>query len=111
MPNILNSDQGYLFTSEVLVTGVINDGWRRISIDCKSTAIENMLIELLLRSVKYEYIYANTLIREMNFQVQLMSHDHVITTLFCGYLAERSAVYVVSEMQIFTYLKLFRIIL
>jgi len=64
------------------VTAVINDGKSKISIYCKGTAIENMLIEQLLRSVKYEYIYVNTLTREMNFQVQLISHDHVVTTLF-----------------------------
>lgn len=66
-----------------------------------------MLIEQLLCSVKYEFIYHKTPYEEDElyrpyFHVQLISHDQVVATLFCGYLAERYAVNLVSEMQIFT---------
>ena len=55
-PEILNTDQGSQFTSEVF-TGLLKEKNIRISMDGKGRAIDNIFIERLWRSVKYEYIY------------------------------------------------------
>lgn len=55
-PDILNSDQGSQFTSEVF-TSLLNSKDIRISMDGKGRALDNIFIERLWRSVKYENIY------------------------------------------------------
>jgi putative transposase len=55
-PEIINSDQGSQFTSEVYVNLLKLNGIQ-ISMDGKGRAIDNIFIERLWRTVKYEHIY------------------------------------------------------
>ena len=55
-PEILNSDQGSQFTSEVYVN-LLKSNDIQISMDGKGRAIDNIFIERLWRTVKYEHIY------------------------------------------------------
>ena len=55
-PEILNSDQGSQFTSEVYTRLLIKNEIQ-ISMDGKGRALDNIYIERLWRSVKYEHIY------------------------------------------------------
>lgn len=55
-PEIFNTDQGAQFTSEVF-TGLLKAREVQISMDGKGRAIDNIFIERLWRSVKYEHIY------------------------------------------------------
>lgn len=57
-PEIINTDQGSQFTSEVF-TGFVLQQNIRLSMDGKGRAIDNAFIERLWRSVKYEKIYLN----------------------------------------------------
>lgn len=55
-PAIFNTDQGSQFTSDVF-TDVLHVNGIQISMDGKGRAIDNIFIERLWRSVKYEDIY------------------------------------------------------
>ncbi|MGH2645337.1 MAG: transposase [Chitinophagaceae bacterium] len=55
-PEIFNTDQGSQFTSDVF-TELLKSAEIRISMDGKGRAIDNIFIERLWRSVKYENIY------------------------------------------------------
>jgi putative transposase len=55
-PEIFNSDQGVQFTSEAF-TGVLEDNGVRISMDGRGRAFDNIFVERLWRSVKYEEVY------------------------------------------------------
>jgi putative transposase len=55
-PDVFNTDQGSQFTSEMF-TGVLLEHGIQISMDGKGRAIDNIFIERLWRSVKYEDIY------------------------------------------------------
>lgn len=55
-PEILNTDQGSQFTSEIFANYVLNKGIK-LSMDGKGRAIDNAFIERLWRSVKYEKLY------------------------------------------------------
>lgn len=55
-PEIFNTDQGVQFTSQRF-TGRLEDQKIRISMDGKGRALDNVFIERLWRSVKYEEIY------------------------------------------------------
>jgi putative transposase len=55
-PEILNSDQGSQFTSDVYASLLEKEGIR-ISMDGKGRAIDNNFVERLWRSVEYELIY------------------------------------------------------
>jgi len=57
-PEIINTDQGSQFTSEVFASYVLKQGIR-LSMDGKGRAIDNAFIERLWRSVKYEKLYLN----------------------------------------------------
>lgn len=57
-PEIFNTDQGSQFTSEAF-TDILNRNNIKISMDGKGRAIDNIFIERLWRSVKYEYLYLN----------------------------------------------------
>lgn len=57
-PEIMNSDQGSQFTSDIY-TEFLNKSEIKISMDGKGRAIDNIFIERLWRSVKYEHIYLN----------------------------------------------------
>ena len=54
-PQIINSDQGSQFTSEEYTS--LFDDEMRISMDGKGRAIDNIFIERLWKSVKYENVY------------------------------------------------------
>jgi putative transposase len=55
-PEIFNSDQGSQFTSNDF-TGILEKGGIRISMDGKGRAYDNIFVERLWRSVKYEEVY------------------------------------------------------
>ena len=55
-PGIFNTDQGSQFTSESF-TGTLLQNGVRISMDGRGRALDNVFIERLWRSVKYEDIY------------------------------------------------------
>lgn len=55
-PEIFNADQGCQFTSAEF-TSFLESKDIRISMDGKGRAIDNIFVERLLKSVKYEYIY------------------------------------------------------
>ena len=57
-PEIIDRDQGSQFTSEVFTQYVLSNGIK-LSMDGKGMAIDNVFIERLWRSVKYESIYLN----------------------------------------------------
>lgn len=57
-PEILNTDQGAQFTSQVFIDYLKSQGIR-ISMDGKGRATDNAFIERLWRSVKYEKVYLN----------------------------------------------------
>ncbi len=56
-PEIINTDQGSQFTAEEFSLYVVNDLEIRLSMDGKGRAIDNIFIERLWRSVKYEHVY------------------------------------------------------
>ena len=57
-PDIFNSDQGSQFTSDAF-TAILKDNKIKISMDGKGRWMDNVFIERLWRSVKYENIYLN----------------------------------------------------
>jgi putative transposase len=56
VPEIFNTDQGSQFTSEAF-TGRLEDADIRISMDGRGRTFDNIMIERLWRSVKYEEVY------------------------------------------------------
>lgn len=59
IPEIFNTDQGSQFTSEIF-TKVLLANNIEISMDGKGRAIDNIFVERLWRTVKYENIYLNS---------------------------------------------------
>jgi putative transposase len=57
-PEIFNTDQGSQFTSEEF-TGILLKNEIKISMDGRGRAFDNIFIERLWRSVKYEEVYLN----------------------------------------------------
>jgi putative transposase len=57
-PEIINSDQGSQFTS-ALWKEAMQQAKVKVSMDGKGRAIDNIFIERIWRSVKYEYVYLN----------------------------------------------------
>ena len=55
-PEIFNTDQGSQFTGNAF-TGVLKEHSIEISMDGKGRAMDNIFIERLWRSVKYEEVY------------------------------------------------------
>lgn len=55
-PEIFNSDQGVQYTSEIF-TGILLNNAIQISMDAKGRAFDNIFIERLWRTVKYEEVY------------------------------------------------------
>lgn len=55
-PKIFNTDQGSQFTSDIF-TGFLEENHIIISMDGKGRATDNIFIERLWRSVKYEHVY------------------------------------------------------
>jgi len=57
-PEIFNTDQGAQFTADAF-TQVLKEHGIAISMDGKGRALDNVFVERLWRTVKYEYIYLN----------------------------------------------------
>ena len=57
-PEIFNTDQGVQFTAEAFTTRVEQAG-AKVSMDGRGRALNNVFVERLWRSVKYEDIYLN----------------------------------------------------
>ena len=57
-PSILNSDQGSQFTSEEYIQ-ILQKNKIQISMDGKGRALDNIYIERLWRTIKYEHFYLN----------------------------------------------------
>ena len=55
-PEIFNTDQGSQFTSDVFIN-VLKYNEIKISMDGKGRALDNIFIERLWKSVKYEHVY------------------------------------------------------
>jgi len=55
-PEIFNTDQGVQYTSESF-TSILKDAEISISMDGKGRALDNVFVERLWRTVKYEYVY------------------------------------------------------
>lgn len=55
-PEIFNTDQGAQFTSQAF-TARLKEGGIRISMDGRGRALDNVFVERLWRSVKYEEVY------------------------------------------------------
>ena len=55
-PDIFNSDQGCQYTSEIF-TGILEKHGVRISMDGRGRCMDNIFIERLWRSLKYEEVY------------------------------------------------------
>jgi putative transposase len=55
-PEVFNTDQGSQFTSQAF-TGVLEDYQIAISMDGRGRALDNVFIERLWRTVKYEDVY------------------------------------------------------
>ena len=55
-PEIFNTDQGSQFTSDIFINALIDNNIK-ISMDGKGRALDNIYIERLWRSVKYEDVY------------------------------------------------------
>jgi len=57
-PTIFNTDQGAQFTSNAFTQVLLNKGIK-ISMDGRGRALDNIFVERLWRTVKYENIYMN----------------------------------------------------
>jgi putative transposase len=57
-PEIFNSDQGSQFTSQAFI-GILKEHGIAISMDGRGRALDNIFVERLWRSVKYENVYLN----------------------------------------------------
>jgi len=70
-PEILNTDQGSQFTAEEFTAALLARGVR-VSMDGKGRWVDNVFVERLWRSVKYEHIYlhAHETIRELKIALK-----------------------------------------
>lgn len=58
VPTIFNTDQGAQFTADEF-TGILEEADVRISMDGRGRALDNVFVERLWRTVKYEHVYLN----------------------------------------------------
>lgn len=80
-PEIMNTDQGSQFTSEVF-TELLKENEIQISMDGKGRAIDNIFVERLWRTVKYEHLYLK--VPDEGVQLYKGLNDY-----FCFYNNER----------------------
>lgn len=78
-PEIFNTDQGSQFTGKAF-TGVLKDHKIRISMDGKGRCMDNIFIERLWRSVKYEEIYLNDYETTQELRKALRKYFHFYNT-------------------------------
>lgn len=74
-PDIFNTDQGAQFTSEVF-TGLLEEHGVRISMDGKGSYNDNLFIERLWRTVKYEEVYLKAYQDGRDARTSLSSYFH-----------------------------------
>ncbi len=72
-PEIFNTDQGSQFTAEAF-TEVLKDNAICISMDGKGRWIDNVFVEWLWKSVKYEHVYLHAYQSVGEAKVQLTSY-------------------------------------
>ena len=86
VPQIINSDQGTQFTSETYIN-CLEKHHIAISMDGKGRAIDNVYIERLWRSVKYEHVYlhvsddGNHLWKGLNEYFRFYNHQRLHQSL------------------------------
>ena len=56
VPTVFNTDQGAQFTADEF-TGILEEADVRISMDGRGRALDNVFVERLWRTVKYEHVY------------------------------------------------------
>lgn len=78
-PEIFNTDQGSQFTSNNF-TGTLKDHGITISMDGKGRCMDNIFIERLWRSVKYEEIYLNDYATTEALRKALRKYFHFYNT-------------------------------
>jgi len=78
-PEIFNTDQGAQFTSKGF-TGVLKEHEIKISMDGKGRCMDNIFIERLWRSVKYEEIYLNDYRSTQELRKSLRQYFHFYNT-------------------------------
>lgn len=71
-PEIFNTDQGSQFTS-IKFTGILEDHNIKVSMDGRGRALDNVFVERLWRSVKYEEVYLHDYATPVDAQLGL---DH-----------------------------------
>lgn len=72
-PKIFNTDQGSQFTSNIF-TKTLKDNEIKISMDGKGRATDNIFVERLWRSVKYEDIYLKSYSNGLDLQKGLIDY-------------------------------------
>jgi len=72
-PEIFNTDQGCQFTSEAF-TGVLKAGGIRISMDGRGRVFDNIFVERLWRSVKYEEVYLKDYLNVLEARTSLAEY-------------------------------------
>ena len=78
-PEIFNTDQGSQFTGNAF-TGVLKKHGIRISMDGKGRCMDNIFIERLWRSVKYEEVYLNDYATTEELRKGLRKYFHFYNT-------------------------------
>jgi len=78
-PEIFNTDQGSQFTGKAF-TGVLKKHDIRISMDGKGRCMDNIFIERLWRSVKYEEVYLNDYATTEELRKGLRKYFHFYNT-------------------------------
>jgi len=78
-PEIFNTDQGSQFTGKAF-TGVLKKHEIRISMDGKGRCMDNIFIERLWRSVKYEEVYLNDYATTEDLRKGLRKYFHFYNT-------------------------------
>jgi putative transposase len=78
-PEIFNTDQGSQFTSAEF-TGVLKANQIRISMDGKGRWLDNVFVERLWRSVKYEHVYLHAYENVSEAKQQLASYFDLYNT-------------------------------
>ena len=76
-PEIFNTDQGAQFTSEVF-TNRLEKQDITISMDGRGRAIDNIFIERLWRTVKYEEVYLKDYVDVLEAVADLKSYFHLL---------------------------------
>lgn len=85
-PEIFNTDQGSQFTSEVFIN-ILKNNEIQISMDGKGRALDNIFIERLWKSVKYENVYLNVyengvdLYKGLNQYFEFYNHERIHQSL------------------------------